>query len=200
MEGAPGVTDLIAAPLFATTGGLLLFFAPLLTMRLFSEEYRTGSYSLLQSAPLSLPQIVLGKFVGILGFFSLMLLLTLMMPLSLTMGASLDWGKVAAAVLGLGLLAATYAAIGLYLSSLTHQPGVAAVASYGLLLFLWIVGLAGTGEDQSGSLFQWLSPQTHLEPLLRGLVRSSDLAYFGLCILASLLLTLRGLDQRRREA
>ncbi len=200
LEGAPGITDLIAAPLFATTGGLLLFFSPLLTMRLFSEEYRSGSYTLLQSAPLSLWQIILGKFFGILSFFSLMLLLTLLMPLSLTLGGILDWGKLASGLLGLGLLAATYAAIGLCLSSLTHHPGVAAVASYGLLLFLWILGLATTGGDQTGSLFQWLSPQMHLEPLLKGLVRSGDLAYFCLCILTSLLLTLRGLDQRRREA
>lgn len=191
-----GVTDLIIAPLFDSGAMILLLLTPLLTMRLLCDEYRSGTIRLLFSSPVTSTQIVLGKYLAMLGVFSLLLLLTALMPLSLLLGGTLDIGRLIAALLGLGLLLAGYSAIGLLFSSLTEQPAVAAIGTYGLLLFLWIVNLSGS-DDRSG-LFEWLSLSSHYRPFLDGLVRSGDLAYFLLLIIGSLLMTIHRLESRRR--
>ncbi len=191
-----GVTDLVITPLFDSGAMILLLLTPLLTMRLLSEEYRSGTIRLLFSAPLSMTQIVLGKYLALLGIFSILLLLIALLPLSLLLGGPLDMGRIVATLLGLGLLLACYGAIGLFLSSLTDQPAAAAISTYGVLLFLWIVNLSGAGE-RSG-LFEWLSLASHYRPFLSGVVRSGDLIYFLLLITAALLMTIHRLESRRR--
>ncbi|OGT87814.1 MAG: ABC transporter permease [Gammaproteobacteria bacterium RIFOXYA12_FULL_61_12] len=199
MEGAPGLTDLIATPLFGAAVTFLMLLTPLLTMRLISDELRNGTFSLLLTAPVSMTQIVLGKYLGFMGFIAVSLGLTLLMPLSLLIGGSLDFGKLAAALLGLFLATASFAAVGLFISSLTAQPAIAAIGTYGVLLFFWIINLAAETGEQSGRLFNWLSLQSHYEFMMRGLIRTSDLIYYLLLIAAFLLLTIRRLDNRRRE-
>jgi ABC-2 type transport system permease protein len=199
ISGAPGLTDLVAAPLLGAAGTFLMLLMPLLSTRLLSEEFRSGTFSLLLSAPISMTRIVLGKFCGFMGFLSLSLLLTLLMPLPLLMGASLDMGKLSAAFLGLLLMTAAFAAIGLYLSSLTNQPAVAAIGTYGLLLFFWIISIGSGSVERAGAVLAWLSLQTHFEYMLKGLIRGSDLLYYLLVIGLFLLLTIRRLNDRRRE-
>lgn len=199
MEGAPGLTDLVAAPLLGSAATLVLLLTPLLSMRLISEEYRADTFTLLLSAPVSMTRIVLGKYLGLMGFLMLILLLSAAMPLSLLAGGSLDLGKLAAGLLGLGLVMTTVAAVGLFLSTLTPQPAVAAVGTYGVLLFLWIINLAGGSGGEGSELFRWLSLASHFDVLLGGLVRGSDLAYYLLLSTAFLILTIRRLDSRRTE-
>ena len=134
IEGAPGVADIVVAPLLANAAIVLLLITPLITMRSLSEEYRARTISLLFSAPVSMTEIVLGKYLGILGFFLAVLVMLALMPLSLMVGTDLDLGKLAAGLLGLSLMLSAFAAIGLYMSSLTEQPVVAAVTTFGLLL------------------------------------------------------------------
>ena len=115
IEGAPGVADIVVAPLLANAAIVLLLITPLITMRSLSEEYRARTISLLFSAPVSMTEIVLGKYLGILGFFLALLVMLALMPLSLMVGTDLDLGKLAAGLLGLGLMLAAFAAIGLYI-------------------------------------------------------------------------------------
>jgi len=142
IKGAPGVADIIVAPLLADAAVVLLLITPLITMRTISEERRNRTISLLFSAPVSMTEIVIGKYLGILSFFIILLALLALMPLSLLAGTDLDLGKLAAGMLGLTLVVAAFSAIGLYMSSLTEQPTVAAVTTFGLLLLLWIVDCA----------------------------------------------------------
>ena len=197
LEGAPGVTDLIVAPLLGDAAIVLLLVTPLITMRILSEERRNGTLSLLFSAPVSMTEIVLGKYLGLLGFFLILLAMLVAMPLSLLAGTPLDLGKLAAGVLGLGLLLAAFCAAGLYLSSLTEQPTVAAISTFGLLLLLWIIDWAGTGGAEVSGVLHYLSLLRHYEPLLRGLVSSTDLLYYLLLIIAFLGLSIRRLDADR---
>jgi len=104
VPGGPGAADIVVAPLFSTAATVLLLVVPLLTMRLISEERRAQTLPLLLSAPVSMTEIVLGKFLGVLGFVLVMLLLIAAMPLSLLAGGTLDLGLWAAGVLGLLLL------------------------------------------------------------------------------------------------
>jgi ABC-2 type transport system permease protein len=197
LEGAPGVTDLIVAPLLGDAAIVLLLVTPLITMRILSEERRNGTLSLLFSAPVSMTEIVLGKYLGLLGFFLILLALLLAMPLSLLAGTPLDLGKLAAGALGLGLLLAAFCAAGLYLSSLTEQPTVAAISTFGLLLLLWIIDWAGTGGAEVSGLLHYLSLLRHYEPLLRGLVHSTDILYYLLFVITFLGLSIRRLDADR---
>jgi len=199
MEDAPGLTDLIVVPLFGNVAIITLLLIPLLSMRLISEELRSGTFNLLLSAPVSIFRIVLGKYLGLLGMLGIILLISTAMVLSLLAGGELDLGRLAAGLLGLSLVLAAAAAVGLYMSTLSAQPGVAAVGSYGLLLFLWLINLATGAEGKGSVLFDWIAMSTHFDHLLSGLVRSSDLIYFMLCIVLCLILAIRRVDSLRNR-
>ena len=188
VPGGPGITDIIIAPLFSTAATVLLLIVPLLTMRLVSEERRSQTLSLLISAPVSMTEIILGKFVGVFSFVLIMLIFIALMPLSLLAGGSLDIGIWFSGLLGLMLLLATFCSVGLFISTLTSQPTVAAIGSFGILLLLWILNLAGSAGS-SGELFTYLSMLSHYQPLLQGNFNTADIIYYllitGLCLILS---------------
>ncbi len=198
IEGAPGLTQLVVTPLFGNAAIVLLLVIPLLTMRLIADERRNQTLSLLFSAPVSMTEIVLGKFLGVMGFLLIMLLLITLMPLSLLWGGSLDAGVVLSGLLGLGLLLGSFAAAGLFFSTLTTQPAAAAVGSFGLLLLLWVLDWAGGGE-QGRSVLHYLSILRHYEALLNGVFKSSDVIYYLLFITGFLVLAIRRLDYYRLQ-
>jgi ABC-2 type transport system permease protein len=197
LQGAPGVSDIVVAPLFADAAVVLLLITPLVTMRTLSEERRSRTLSLLLSAPVSMTEIILGKYLGVLAFFLILIGMLTLMPLSLLAGTDLDLGKLAAGLLGLTLVVAAFAAIGLFMSSLTEQPTVAAVTTFGLLLLLWILDWAGNSGLDSTNLMAYLSMLRHYEPLLKGLFNSTDVAYYLLVIILFLGFSIRRLDATR---
>jgi ABC-2 type transport system permease protein len=197
LQGAPGVSDIVVAPLFADAAVVLLLITPLVTMRTLSEERRSRTLSLLLSAPVSMTEIILGKYLGVLAFFLILIGLLTLMPLSLLAGTDLDLGKLAAGLLGLTLVVAAFAAIGLFMSSLTEQPTVAAVTTFGLLLLLWILDWAGNSGLDSTNLMAYLSMLRHYEPLLKGLFNSTDVAYYLLVTTLFLGFSIRRLDATR---
>jgi ABC-2 type transport system permease protein len=197
MQDAPGVTDVVVAPLFGNAAVILLLVAPLITMRVLSEEKRNRTLTLLMSAPVSMSEIVLGKYLGVLGFFAALLGLLALMALSLFAGTTLDTGKLLSGLLGLSLLVGAFAAAGLYMSSLTEQPTIAAVSSFGLLLLLWIINWAGGSGEQASSVLSYLSLVQHYDSLLKGLFNSTDVAYYLLFILTFLVLSIQRLDANR---
>lgn len=195
IEGAPGVADIVVAPLLANAAIVLLLITPLITMRSLSEEYRARTISLLFSAPVSMTEIVLGKYLGILGFFLVVVVMLALMPLSLMVGTDLDLGKLAAGLLGLSLILAAFAAVGLYMSSLTEQPVVAAVTTFGLLLLLWIINQADSA--QADGVVSYLSMLSHYQTLLKGVFNSMDVGYYVLMIALFIGFTIRRLDATR---
>ena len=199
LDGAPGVADIVVAPLLADAAMVLLLITPLITMRTLSEERRNRTLSLLFSAPVSMTEIVIGKYLGVLGFFLILLGLLALMPLSLLAGTELDMGKLAAGMLGLTLVVAAFSAIGLYMSSLTEQPTVAAVTTFGLLLLLWILDQTGTAQSDSTGLMSYLSMLHHYKPLLKGLFNSTDVAYYLLLVLLFTGFTIRRMDAIRLQ-
>jgi ABC-2 type transport system permease protein len=166
-------------------------------MRAFAEERRNETLPLLASAPLSMTQIVLGKYLGNLGFFLLLALLTLLMPASLSVATTLDFYQLSASMLGLILLNASFTAIGLYMSSLTRQPTIAAVSSFALLFLLWIIDWAG--DSGEFSILSWLSLLNHFEPMTQGQINTQDLSFYLIVITTFLLLTIRRLDKERLD-
>ena len=198
-SGVAGVTDTVAAGLYSISSIVMLLVIPLLTMRLVSEERRSGSLTLLMSAPVRMSEIVLGKYLGLLAFLAIMVGMLTLMPLSLAMGTHLDYGKLSADVLGLLLLVGAFAAAGLYMSTLTRQPVVAAISSFGLLLFLWVVNWLSQGNAHYSALLHYLSLVDHYGSLLRGTFNSSDVIYYLLFIATFLILSIRRLDGQRLQ-
>ena len=190
----PGVTEIIVAPIFAMAAAVLLMATPLLTMRLIAEERRNHTMTLLTSAPISMTDIVLGKFLGLMIFFCGVIFLVMVLSLSLLMGGTLDAGLLLSNAVGLLLICACFAALGLYISSLTAQPAVAAAGTLGILLGLWVMDIAA---DDGGSIMRTLSLLKHYESFNRGLIDTFDLAYFSLFILTFLVLAIRRLDGER---
>ncbi|MDQ7016113.1 MAG: ABC transporter permease subunit [Gammaproteobacteria bacterium] len=195
LDNPPGVSEYLIARLFLPASSIYLMVMPLLTMRLISEELQSGSFALLLSAPISMTEIVLGKYLALMGLLSLMLLLTALMPLSLLMVVPVDLAALALAVLGCWLLLAAFAAIGLYFSSLTAQPLLAAVGAFALLLFLWLIN--ATGQSEGAELLDYLALSAHLRGFLSGVLQSVDLIYYLLLVVAFLGLAIRRLDNMR---
>lgn len=199
LANPPGVTELVVAPLFGSAGLILMMVLPLITMRSFAEQNRNQTLTLLTSAPISLTTLVVGKFLGICGFLTLLLLLLLAMPLSLVIAIPLDLGLVAAASLGALLLVISFAAVGLWASSLTSHSGAAAMLTFGLLLILWLLESA-VGEQVTPAALAQFSTLLHYQNFLTGLVSSADIAYFLILTLLALGLTVLRLHNQRHQA
>jgi len=191
---APGVTEIVAAPVFGTASIMLLMVIPLLSMRLIAEERRNQTLPFLMSAPVSISGIVLGKFLALFGFLLLSVGLIVVMALSLYLGGRLDLGLLATNALGLLLLSGSFAAVGLYLSCLTSHPLVAAVGTFATLLTLWLINIA---TNDPNSVLHLLSLIKHFDSFAKGTIALNDLAYYVVLIALFILLSIRRLDGDR---
>lgn len=193
-----GVSDYIGGSVFGFSAILLLLIVPLMTMRLFAEDKKSGSLTLLTSAPASITEIVFGKFLGLGVFFLAIVVIMALMPLSLAGGTSLDYGRIGAGLLGQLLLMLSFGAAGLFVSTLTREPVIAAVGGFGLLLVLWLFeAMAYSGSGWLSDLFRQLSLIGHFEKFRRGVFDTADLAYYVLFIAFFLWLAVQRLEVER---
>ena len=190
-----GVTQFVAQTVYGLASFIMLFAVPLLSMRLFSEERRSQTLPFLFSAPISLTEIVLGKFVGLVAFLSILIVFIALMLSTLNIWSDIDFGFIIANSIGLWLLVASFSALGLYFSSLTQQPVVAAILTFVALFALMILDRFFAG-DPSNTLAS-LSLMRHFQSFSSGLIDSGDIAYFVLFITTFLTLTVRRLDADR---
>ena len=195
----PGFTDLVGVPLLGQLAQLAFLVVPLLTMSMIAGDRRNGTLPLLFAAGVPASRIVLGKYLAVLGWLLLWLLLTLAMPLALAHATHIDWGKLAAATLGLVLMLAALAALGLACSTFASHPAIAATSALILALALWGVNLGAQMAGINGGAINWLAMSAHLQPLLRGLVTSTDIVWFVLLIVLALALATRRLGTDRER-
>ena len=199
MGGSSGVTDLVAARVLGTASIIFLMVTPLVSMRLIAEERRAGTLPLLLASPASMLEIVVGKYLGLYALLMLMLACVAVMPVSLAIGTALDWGQLGAAVLGLALQLAGFAAVGLYASTLTRQPTIAAVTTVGILLLLWLIDIAGSAFEPASGVAKYLSMSTHNQSFVEGRFSSADVGYYLLLTVFFLGLSVRRLDAERLQ-
>ena len=197
LDNAPGATIAVAAPLCSALALMLMMLIPLFTMRLIAEERRNQTWVLLLTAPVSATHIVLGKFLGLLSLLVFILAGCAAMLATLLLGTHADVGLMLSNLLGVLLLAASYAALGLYFSALNKQPIIAAISSLGLSFGLWLLEMSA---GDSRSFLRAISPNAHFQNLNMGLVNSADLIYFALLIAVLLWLTIRHLNDERLHA
>lgn len=192
-----GVSDYVGTGLYGSATIILLLVMPLMTMRLFAEERKSGTLTLLFSAPVSLIEIVLGKFLGLLVFVGALIGLLALMPASLLPAVNLDLGRLAAGLLGLFLMTMAFGACGLFVSSLTREPTIAAIGSFAALLLIWLLKMPANFDSPFSGLFDYLSLISHYQDLISGLFDSADVVYYLLFTALFLWLTVLRLDMER---
>jgi gliding motility-associated transport system permease protein len=200
LKDAPGVTDLVAIPLLRSFSNLLMLLVPLVTMRSIAGDRRSHALPLLLAAGVGNARIVVGKYVGALGYVVALIVLVAAMPLALKTGTWLDLGRIFTAMLGLALFASALVAIGVLCSSWTSHPALAAASAFALTSLLAIIdaGARLKGIDNTG--INYLALPTHIEPFFRGLVASVDIVYFVLVTAVALAFAARRLERLRSVA
>jgi ABC-2 type transport system permease protein len=190
-----GVTQSVGQIVYGWAFLIVIVAVPLLSMRLISEERRSQTLPFLFSAPISLTEIVLGKFFGLVAFLSILIVYIALMLFTLNIWSDIDFGFILANSLGLFLLVAGASAVGLYFSSLTSQPVAAAVMSFVTLIALIFMDRIFVG-DPSNPIAQF-ALMKHFQSFSTGLIDSADIAYFVLFTTTFLTLTVRRLDADR---
>jgi ABC-2 type transport system permease protein len=195
---AQGVADVRA--LFRWMPVLLIFLVAALTMRQWSEEERSGTLEMLLTLPVSHIQLVLGKFLAVMVLVIVALALTLFLPITVSLMGNLDWGPVAGGYLAAILLAAAYAAIGLFLSSRTDNQIVALILTALLGGLFYMVGSTGVTDfvgESVAEILRAIGTGSRFESIERGVIDLRDLIYY--LSLTALFLTLNvvSLDSKR---
>jgi ABC-2 type transport system permease protein len=192
------VTEGVVRPLFQNISVILLFLLPLLTMRLFAEEKKSGTIELLLTYPVRDGEVLMGKYLAALAVFAGMLTLTLLYPVLVAWVTSLEWGPLVTGYLGLLLQGAVFIGTGVLVSSLTENQVVAGVGTFGILLFLWVIGWAADSAGGTlGRVLSHVSVTEHFDSFARGVIDTKDVIYYLNLIILSLFLTLRSLESKR---
>lgn len=197
MGRTPNIMDEMVLPYQWWLGFLMMFFLPMLTMRLVAEEKRTGTLELLFTYPVSEVEIVLAKFFAGLTVISGMLGLSAISLWYLNGRVVLDWNLIGSGYLGLLLLAGSFVAVGVWASSLSGSQVVAACVTYGMGMLLWLLQVL---EEQLPNVEEYvgkLGLMSHLERFARGNLSSHDIVYYLALTVLFLFLTVRVLDSRK---
>ena len=183
---------------FLDIRGLLIVLVPLLTMRLFAEERKLGTLELLWTYPVRDVEIIAGKFVACLAVVTAMIAATVLHPMMVSRFYPVAVGPLVAGYLGLWLITAAFVACGIAVSALTESQLVAGAATYGILLFFWVVTWNEAAvNDVTRRLLVPFSLFDRFHPFTRGAVDTQNVTYLVLFTLAFLALTFFALDARR---
>jgi len=201
MGSSPRFSADVLEDFFYFSSGTTMIAGVLLTMRLLAEERQTGTIVLLQTAPISEGQVVLGKFLGAMGFLFIITLLTIYMPILIQVNGKVSWGQIGAGYLGLLCLGGSAVAIGTFGSAVSKNQLLAAVIG-GTVLVLMLLGwlLARITEPPISEVLSYSALfDRHFQPFMRGRINSESLILYGSVIFGFLLLSTRVLQARRLQ-
>lgn len=177
---------------------IILFIMPMITMRTYSEEKRSGTIELLLTSPVTDLEIILGKFFGALGLYVAMLVVTMLYVAILFVYGNPEWRPLVAAYLGLLLMGGAFLSIGLLISSMTNNQIVAGIISFIVFLMLWIVGwFADTAGPTMGAVTRYLSITEHFDDFSKGIIDTKHVIYYLSLITLGLFLTAKSVDSER---
>lgn len=190
-------TDVVE-PFFEFQTFIWMIVIPMLTMRLYAEEKRGGTYELLMTSPITSGQILMGKFLACYALYLLIELMAFGYIGVLATHAQLDWGPIFSGALAVVLLGATFISVGILASSLTENQIIAAVLSFFLLILLWIIDWAARfSDDLFFVILKFLSLLEHTRDMIRGVVDTHDVVFFLSAVAFFLFLTHTVLESRR---
>jgi ABC-2 type transport system permease protein len=193
------VNELVFRPVFGNLAIILLLLLPMLTMRLFAEERKMRTLELLMTSPITVTEIVLGKYLAATVIFGGMVALTGVTPVMLSFFTQIDWLPLGAAYFGLFLMGSLFLSVGLFASALTENQIIAVFVSFGILLLFWMVGWAAESWQGQpiGQLLLYLSIVDHFDPFVKGLIDSRDIVYYITSIMFWIFLTHRVIESQR---
>jgi ABC-2 type transport system permease protein len=195
---AMNINEVMIRPLLQNVTILILFLMPMITMRSYAEEKRSGTIELLLTSPLTDLQIILGKFLGALALWGAALALSLIHIAILFIYGNPEWKPIATAYLGLLLMGGCFISVGLLISSLTSNQIVAGMATFGVFLLLWIVNWIGSFSGPTvDRVTQYLSIIDHFDDFAKGVIDTSHLVYYISFITFGLFLTAKSVDTER---
>ena len=201
LEGQGGTANInqqLIRPLFLNASVILLFVLPLITMRTYSEEKRSGTIELLLTSPLTDFQIIMGKFLGAMGLYAAMLALTMVHMTLLFSYGNPEWRPVVTGYIGLLLMGGGFISVGLLISSLTKNQIVSGMVTFAVFLLLWVINWpASFSGPTMQSVLNYLSITDHFDDFTKGIVDTKHLIYYFSVISLGLFLTARSVDTER---
>jgi ABC-2 type transport system permease protein len=192
------INEQLIRPLFLNASVIVLFVLPMITMRTYAEEKRSGTIELLLTSPLTDFQIIMGKFLGAMALYASMLAVTLIHVGVLFVYGNPEWLPVVTGYLGLLLMGGCFIAVGLLISSLTKNQIVAGMLTFGVFLMLWVINwIASFTGPTTQAVLNYLSITNHLDDFTRGIIDTQHLIYYLSFIAFGLFLTARSVDTER---
>ena len=192
------VTDSVLRPLFSNLSVILLLLMPLVTMRLFAEELRSGTIELLLTYPVRDGAVLMGKYLAAIALYACMLVLTLLYPGIVMYFARLEWGPLLTGYVGLLLMGATFIAVGVCISSFFENQIMAGTVTFVTLLMFWVIGWSG--EAVGGvwkAVLSELSIIEHYDSFAKGIFDTKDVIYYVNFNILALFIALKSLEARR---
>jgi ABC-2 type transport system permease protein len=192
------LNEWIIRPLLSNASVIGLFFIPMITMRLFAEEKRTGTIELLATSPVRDMEIILGKWLASIMLYACLLLFTAINFAFLFKYGHPDWKPLLVGYLGLLLQAGALLAIGTFISTLTKNQIIAAAVTFGVCLLLWVLGWVSGYETATWArVLAYMSVITHFESFAKGVLDSKDAIFFVTVIFLGLFFTARSMESLR---
>ena len=196
--GAMDINQQLIRPLFLNASVILLFVLPLITMRTYSEEKRSGTIELLLTSPVSDLEIILGKFLGAMTLYAAMLGITLIHMALLFSYGNPEWKVVVTGYIGLLLMGGCFISVGLLISSLTKNQIVSGMVTFAVFLLLWVINwIASFTGPTTQSVLNYLSITDHFDDFTRGILDTKHLIYYFSVMSFGLFLTSRSVDTER---
>lgn len=197
-QGPVNVNQQMVRPLLLNMTVVFLFLLPLITMRTYAEEKRSGTIELLLTSPVTDVQIVMGKFLGAMALYGVMLAVTGIHFGLLFAYGDPEWRPLLSAYLGLLLFGGCFIALGLFISSLTRNQIVAGAATFGVFLLLWVIDWIGqSAGPRAEAVLKYMSMTEHLDDFVKGVIDTKHLVYYLSFIGFGLFLTVRSVDSER---
>ena len=196
--GTVNVNEQMIRGVLQNAAVIILFVMPMITMRTYSEEKRSGTIELLLTSPLTDFEIIVGKFLGAMGLFCAMLLVTMIDVAILFRLGNPEWRPIAAGYLGLLLMGGCFISVGLLISSLTKNQIVAGFVTFAVFLMLWVINwLADSSGPTGQAILSFLSITDHFDDFTKGIIDTKHLAYYLSFITFGLFLTAKSVDSER---
>ncbi|MGE0042910.1 MAG: ABC transporter permease subunit [Vicinamibacterales bacterium] len=192
------VNQMLIGPLLMNASVIALFVLPMITMRTYAEEKRSGTIELLLTSPVTDWQIILGKFFGAMGLYAAMLAVTLIHIGVLFLYGNPEWKPIATGYLGLLLMGGCFISVGLLISSATKNQIVAGMVTFAVFLLLWVINWIGSFVGPTAqAVLQYLSITDHLDDFAKGVIDTKHLVYYVSFIAFGLFLTAKSVDTER---
>jgi ABC-2 type transport system permease protein len=196
--GAMDINQQLIRPLFLNASVILLFVLPLITMRTYSEEKRSGTIELLLTSPVSDLEIIIGKFLGAMALYAAMLGITLIHVALLFSYGNPEWKVVVTGYAGLLLMGGCFISVGLLISSMTKNQIVSGMVTFAVFLLLWVINwIASFTGPTTQSVLNYLSITDHFDDFTRGILDTKHLIYYFSVMSFGLFLTSRSVDTER---